>query len=147
MADKRGRPGVGVAVFVKSPRHPHCILLGKRKNSTGEGTFALPGGHLEYGESWEHCGQRETLEETGLHLKNVRLLSVLNVIDLEANYHMVEVFLQGDVDESVTSEPQTMEPEKCEGWQWFHMDNLPPRENLFIGLREFLTEERTSLSI
>ena len=37
------RPKVGVGVFIKSTKHPGCILLGKRLNKTGKGTWALPG--------------------------------------------------------------------------------------------------------
>jgi 8-oxo-dGTP diphosphatase len=41
-----------------------AILLGKRKNCYGEGTWGLPGGHLEQGESI-----RELLEEFGIEVE------------------------------------------------------------------------------
>ncbi len=43
--------GIGVLVINKENR----ILLGKRKSERGENTYSLPGGHLEFGESFEEC--------------------------------------------------------------------------------------------
>ncbi len=42
------RPLVGIAVLVINDNR---VLLGKRKNAHGSGTWAFPGGHLEFNES------------------------------------------------------------------------------------------------
>jgi len=52
------RPLIGVAVIVIKENR---VLLGKRKNSHGSGTWAFPGGHLEFNESIEDCARREVL--------------------------------------------------------------------------------------
>ncbi len=49
------------------------ILLGQRKGAHGAGTWATPGGHLEFGESVKACATRELLEETGLKPLSFRL--------------------------------------------------------------------------
>ena len=48
------------------------------------GTWALPGGHLEFGESFESCAARKMLEETDLLVGNVRFLTATNdIMDAE----------------------------------------------------------------
>ena len=71
------RPSVGVAVLIWKDGK---ILLYERAGSHGHGTWSIPGGHLEYGESWERCARREVLEEIGVTLKNVRYLATTNDI-------------------------------------------------------------------
>ncbi len=46
--------GVGVLVFKDNK-----ILMGRRKGSHGAGTWAPPGGHLEFGETPEDCAHNE----------------------------------------------------------------------------------------
>ena len=72
--DKKPKIGVGVIVIKENK-----VLLGKRKGSHGEGEYAFPGGHLEYMETIEDCARRETLEETGIKIKNIRFQFLANV--------------------------------------------------------------------
>ena len=43
---------VGVGIFVYNDKNQ--VLIGKRLNSIGHGTLALPGGHLEHHQSFEN---------------------------------------------------------------------------------------------
>jgi hypothetical protein len=56
------RPRIGMGVFVQRPGDG-AICLGQRINSLGHGEWALPGGHLEHGETFEACAVREVRGE------------------------------------------------------------------------------------
>jgi 8-oxo-dGTP diphosphatase len=58
-------PRVGVGVMIVRGGK---VLIGQRKGSHGAGQHALPGGKLEWKETWEECARREILEETGIEL-------------------------------------------------------------------------------
>jgi 8-oxo-dGTP diphosphatase len=123
--DKIPRVGLGVAIIREGK-----ILLGKRKNSHGDGCWCFPGGHLEFGESWEECARRETLEETGLKIKNVRFATATNDFFKKDNKHYITILMIADW---VKGEAKILEPEKCEKWGWFDWDKLP--EPLFVPQR------------
>ncbi|KAF9774947.1 hypothetical protein IL306_006988, partial [Fusarium sp. DS 682] len=67
MSTEAPHPRVGVAALIYN--HDGKFLTGKRIGSHGAGTIQFPGGHLEYGESFLACAERETLEETGLKIR------------------------------------------------------------------------------
>lgn len=112
------RPLVGIGVMILKNEK---VLLGKRKNAHGEGEYAFPGGHLEFGESFATCAKRETKEEAGIEISNIRFLLLSN-IKTWANKHYVHISLIADWKHG---EPKILEPEKNEGWSWYSLDKLP----------------------
>ncbi len=106
------RPLIGVAVMVIKDGK---VLLGKRKNSHGDGTWAFPGGHLEFGESIKECARREIFEETGIRIKNLRYGPYTNDIFESEGKHYVTLFILADYE---SGGPRVKEPHKCEKWQW-----------------------------
>jgi len=113
---------VGVGVLIRDPKNPRKVFAGLRRNSHGDGTLALPGGHLELYESWEECAIRETLEETGLTIGNVAFGHVTNDI-MKEKKHYVTIFMMGEccVD---CPRPLNLEPDKCNGWESYGWDEL-----------------------
>ncbi|KAA8652045.1 hypothetical protein EYZ11_004169 [Aspergillus tanneri] len=108
-------PRIGVGVFVLNPQGR--IIIGKRQGSHGAGTWGLPGGHLEFNETFEACAKREVFEETGLKIKDIKFLTATNDIMRAEGKHYVTVFVGGVVTEA-NAQPKVIEPEKCAEWQW-----------------------------
>ncbi|KAI2788471.1 Nudix hydrolase 1 [Penicillium oxalicum] len=96
-------PRIGVGVFVTNAEGK--FVLGKRKGSHGADTWALPGGHLEFGESFETCAEREILEETGLKIRNIHYLTATNTVFVAENKHYVTIFM-GATLENEQDQPQ-----------------------------------------
>ncbi len=126
----RPKVGVGVAVLRENQ-----VLLGKRIGSHGEGEWAFPGGHLEFGETIEACAKRELLEETGLQALVLETGGWSSDVMAE-DKHYITLFA---VVRQFEGEPKLLEPEKCEGWQWFPLDALP--EPLFAPIHTFLKQK------
>ena len=124
MGEKK-KVGVGFGVMVLRGSK---ILLGKRHEDpekassllNGAGTWTMPGGKLDFGETFEEGAKREALEETGLSLGNVEVVCVSN--DMVETAHFVTI---GLISENVVGKPEVMEPDEITEWQWFDMDNLP----------------------
>ncbi|MCD6227788.1 NUDIX domain-containing protein [Candidatus Micrarchaeota archaeon] len=117
--------GVGIGVMILKDGK---ILLGKRHTDplkassllSGAGSWTMPGGKLNFGESFEECAYRETLEETGLKIKNPKVLCISN--DKTKNAHFVTI---GFIVTEFEGEVKVMEPEEITEWRWFNINNLP----------------------
>jgi len=132
ISDKKLKVGIGVMVMKDEK-----VLLGKRKGSHGEGEYAFPGGHLEYMESFEDCVLREIKEECGIEIANIRFQFLSNEMHY-APKHYVHIGLVADWK---GGEPQLLEPEKCESWGWYNLDNLP--QPLYASCRQGIESYKT----
>jgi len=126
------RPKIGIAVIILKDKK---VLLGKRKNAHGEGTWCFPGGYLEYGESFEACARREVSEETGLNISNTRRGTFTNNIFKKESIHTVTLFMIADYESGSAT---VREPDKCEKWEWFDWNDLP--HPLFLSIENLLKD-------
>lgn len=122
------RPLVGIGVIV---RKGDKILIGERLSNHGADTFQIPGGHLEFGETFESCAERETFEETGVSAKAVGCISLSN--DIHYDKHYVSLGILADW---IDGEPSSSEPEHSKNWQWIDPHQLP--ENIFPHSRRVI---------
>ncbi|KAG6765806.1 hypothetical protein POTOM_029863 [Populus tomentosa] len=129
-------PRVGVVVFVLKGK---SVLLGRRRATICNSAFALPGGHLEFGESFEACAAREVKEETGLDIDNIEVLKVTNDLFHEGAEpsHYIMILLRA-VLANPNQLPENLEPDKCDGWDWYEWDSLP--RPLFWPLEKLLQD-------
>jgi 8-oxo-dGTP diphosphatase len=121
--DKYEKFHVGVNVFVIKNGQ---LLLGKRKNIYGSGSWNLPGGHLEKNEKMEDGALRELFEETGLKGERAVFLNLVNDIREDEHYLQIGFFV-----EDFSGEVQVSEPDRCERWEWFDFDDLP--KEIFVA--------------
>lgn len=108
---------IGCEIFLKKD---NALLFGKRKNCYGEGTWALPGGHLEYGESLVECAQRELKEELGIQGLEFKLITITDNIDDRGHYVHASFLV-----EQFSGELQCLEPNLCYEWKFFDISRLP----------------------
>lgn len=107
--------GIGVMIFKEGK-----VLAGRRKGTHGEGEYAWPGGHFEYMESFEECARREVMEETGIEIKNIRFLRLMNLRQY-APKHYVDIALVADWK---SGEPHVLEPDRIDRWDWHLPEDL-----------------------
>lgn len=122
----RVKAKVGIGVIVKKNNE---ILLLKRQNSHGHGTWSCPGGHIEFGENFEQCAKRECFEETGIEITNVVFKTITNDIFEKEGKHYVTLWMEADY---LKGEASVNAPDELTEVAWYKWENLPV--NLFLPM-------------
>lgn len=106
------------------------ILLGHRHPDPtkadsalhGEGTWTMPGGKLNFGETFEEGAEREVLEEIGVKIDKTKLKLVSLTNEIVPDAHFVTL---GFLYENPEEKPKVMEPDEITEWHWFDLNRLP----------------------
>ena len=92
----RRRPEIGVGAIVWKG---DSFLLIRRGHAPRQGSWSLPGGHQELGESVQQAAIREVREETGVTVRILDLLAVVDLIDGDAadpHFHYTVIDVQAE---------------------------------------------------
>ena len=116
------RPIVGIGIVVLKDDH---VLLIRRAKPPNIGSWSLPGGAQELGETMEQAARRELEEETGLRVGALHLAGVVDkirpdptgrvqyhytIIDFAARWRAGEPRAGSDVGEAIWARLDALEP-------------------------------------
>ena len=125
--------GALVLIFNKDKQ----VLLQLRSDNE---SWGLPGGTMEFGESFEEAATREVYEETNLEIQNLKFITNFSGKD----YHMV--YPNGDEAYTVTAlfESEEYEGEhsadikETQNLKFFDLDKLPQNISPPVKMKEFI---------
>jgi ADP-ribose pyrophosphatase YjhB (NUDIX family) len=117
--------GTGCGVMIMKDNK---ILLGKRHDDPekadselhGDGQWCIPGGKLDFKETFTKAVKREAKEETDIDVEEVELVSLCS--DIVEDAHFVTA---GFISTKFHGEPKVMEPDEIVKWEWFDVNDLP----------------------
>jgi 8-oxo-dGTP diphosphatase len=115
-------PGVKDTVVVIIVNSQSKVLMGQRIGKSGNGEWAFIGGKADPGESIRQTALRETAEEVGVTLQNMRYLT--------KRFHLIpgtdrvyrSFFVTAEIREGL---PSVLEPLKMGELGWFDVRSLP----------------------
>ena len=124
-------PRIGVGIIISKGGQ---VLLLRRKNVHGQGSWSTPGGHLDFGETPETCAIREAKEETGLDIQAVDFVAITNDLFEVENKHYITIWMKA---ECVSGAPSLNAPYESDALDWFLWEELP--QPLFIPFEHLIS--------
>ena len=130
------QPKIAVNVLVKRLSNGTAeIIAMKRKR---QNAWAIPGGHLEKDEQLLDCAIRECLEETGVKIKNPKMLGFSQDINKEKGSYYIMFWVEAEYE---SGELENKEPNRCLEVKWARINQFP--EPIFEPVRKFLNKTYT----
>ncbi len=125
------KPGISAAIITNDGK----VLMVRRAVKEGKLSWQFPAGGIEAGEVAEEAAVRETLEETGLTVKAVRLLG-------ERVHPNTGRLMSYTACEVVSGEAHVADDEELDAIAWVALDEIPEYVpyGLFEPVQEYLDE-------
>lgn len=117
--------GVGVGAAIFNNEGKLFLTLRGKEAKNERGTWEIPGGSVEFGETLEIAIKREIKEEHGIDITVIELLDVCSHIIADEHQHWVSPTY---ICKITKGEPIILEPEKCDAIGWYSREeavNLP----------------------
>ena len=111
--------GVGVGALIFDDQGKILMSLRGPKARNEAGKWEVPGGAVEYGETFEAALVREVFEELGIHVRVKELLQVCDHILVKEQEHWVAPTYMCEI---VSGTPCIQEPEKCTQIGWYSLE-------------------------
>jgi len=108
--------GVGVGAAIFNDKGELFITKRGKKVKNERGTWEIPGGSVEFGETFEEAIKREIKEELGIEIEIIELLGICDHIIPNEHQHWVSPTFICKIIKGI---PKILEPEKCEAIGWF----------------------------
>ncbi len=141
------KPGVdyiGISVGALIVNEKGEIFLTKRgERATNErGTWEIPGGKVQFGETLQDAARREMKEEYGVDLILTYQFPAQDHLIPAEQQHWVPTSFIARITQGQT--PTILEPDKCSAIGWFRLDALPDPLSIITKLdiemyRKFLS--------
>lgn len=112
--------GVGIDLIIKKNDK---VLLGKvsKKWRTLEGEWGLPGGDINFGETFQKAIERNLEKELGTILKDFKIVSINSNFWLGNHYLNIGILVEAEGIEKLKNK------EDWEEWEWFNLEKLPEK--------------------
>lgn len=125
------KPGISAAIITQGGK----VLMVRRAVKEGKLSWQFPAGGIEDGEVAEEAAVRETLEETGLTVKAIRLLG-------ERVHPNTGRLMSYTACEVVSGEAHVADTEELDAIAWVALDEIPEKVpyGLFGPVQEYLDE-------
>lgn len=122
---KAGIDYIGVSVGALILNDKGDLFLTKRgsKATNERGTWEIPGGKVDFGETLAGAVCREMKEEYGVDIELIYQFPAQNHLLPDEDQHWVPTCFLARIKNGIT--PVIKEPEKCEAVGWFSPDRMP----------------------
>ena len=129
--------GVGCGAFIVNEKGE--LLLQQRNRDPEKGFWSIPGGKVEWMETFEDAVKREVKEECDVEITVEKLLGICDHIVKQENQHWVSPSFLCKIKKG---EPKIMEPSKHLDMKWFNLNSLP--ENITITTQHAVNSYKTN---
>lgn len=115
--------GVAVGTFILNDKGEVFLTKRSAKTTNERGTWEIPGGKVDFGETLQDAAKREAKEEYDIDIEILdQFVAQNHLIAAEKQHWVPTCFLCKLVG---NKKPRIMEPDKCDEIGWFAFDVLP----------------------